>query len=407
MNRGSSLLFFILLLLMSSCERDTGGSDLVPCLEKGDTATHTLVVYMMAENSLDYYVSADCREIEEGVASLPSDGRLFLFIDDRGNPRLLQYCRDSSGEVGCSAIPLFDDEVCSSDPNVFATVMERVLSDYPTEELDLVMWSHGDGWLRGTSADIPKHSIGIDNEKNTYNDNGVITIEIEQLASVLEGLPVKVNRLMFDACLMQCIEVAYALRNSANWIIASPAEIPGPGAPYQSVVPLFFDKNGSVEDIIDVYKGYYDGNANGVVLSCVDTRCLQELADSTRGYVNKYFLSSKKREYIDVFSYLAGGFVNSKFAYPCYYDMNAIMKKYLAADEYVAWKSVFDKVVVYQVASPAWWSAIRSSHFMVNMNIFSGVSLYMPQPGSRNEKLNAEFSTTEWYNAVGWDTAGW
>ena len=34
---------------------------------------------------------------------------------------------------------------------------------------------------------------------------------------------------LFDACFMQSIEVAYALRNFTDYYIGSPTEIPGPG----------------------------------------------------------------------------------------------------------------------------------------------------------------------------------
>lgn len=86
---------------------------------------------------------------------------------------------------------------------------------------------------------------------------------------------------MFDACFMQCAEVAYALRDCANWIIASPAEIPGYGAPYDIVVPLFFDATASPQSIIDAYKAGYEGENTGVVLSAVRCAAMQQFADAT------------------------------------------------------------------------------------------------------------------------------
>ena len=51
---------------------------------------------------------------------------------------------------------------------------------------------------------------------------------------------------------MQCVESAYALRGAVEWIIASLAEIPGNGALYSTLVPRFFQNDGTVE-IIDLY----------------------------------------------------------------------------------------------------------------------------------------------------------
>ena len=42
---------------------------------------------------------------------------------------------------------------------------------------------------------------------------------------------------------MQSVEVVYQLRNRADYFIGSPTEIPGPGAPYEVVVPALFAVN--------------------------------------------------------------------------------------------------------------------------------------------------------------------
>ena len=43
--------------------------------------------------------------------------------------------------------------------------------------------------------------------------------------------------IMFDACFMMSVEVAYEVRNYTDYYIGSPTENPGPGAPYDKVVP--------------------------------------------------------------------------------------------------------------------------------------------------------------------------
>ena len=130
--------------------------------------------------------------------------------------------------------------------------------------------------------------------------------EIEELAALLKRLPTKVGRLMFDACLMQCVESSYALRGAAEWVIASPAEIPGDGALYSTLVPHFFSSDGTVE-LMDSYIKAYENEFAGVVLSAVRTEAMQHLADVTYSYVIKYFNVDRRREYADVFAYLPGG----------------------------------------------------------------------------------------------------
>ena len=399
-------ILFLLLMTLVSCNDPVSLKVMPDVVEKGETARRTLVVYMMAENSLNNYASLDVDEIMEAVPSIPRDCRLFVYVDDNKFPMITQYFRMTNGEVGNSNFLPFTTDVCSSDTAALGAVLDFILKDYPTESLDLVMWSHGDGWLRGPLNAAPQRSIGIDNGKNTYSNSVIRTIEIEELAALLERLPTRVDRLMFDACFMQCVESCYALRDAAEWIIASPAEIPGDGALYSTLVPCFFNSDGP-EEIMDSYIRAYENKTVGAVLSAVDAQGMQNLADVTYSYVVKYFNSDKRREYTDVFSYLPGGKYNGSPAYPSFFDMNAVMNKYLTADEYSHWRGALDGAVTYVASSEKWYSAVCRQVIGYGTTVCGGISMYMPQHYSRNEKFNSDFRTTEWYSAAGWQAAGW
>lgn len=400
------IIFFSLLALCSCREDVTGkivGRDGV---ERGDTATRTLLVYMMAENSLNNFASADVAEIVEAVPDMPDDCRLFVYVDDSGFPVLAEYFKMTDGSVGSSTFHPFENDICSSDTAALGTVLDFILKDYPTRNLDIVMWSHADGWLRTPLNVSAQRSIGIDNGKNTYSNKVTTSIEMEELATLLKRLPANVDRILFDACFMQCAEVAYALRDAAEWVIASPAEIPGDGADYSTLVPALFLSDG-VEDVIDAYINAYRDEFAGAVLSAVDTGQMQHLADVTYSYVIKYFNTEKKRAYADVFSYLPGGKYSGSVSYPSYFDMNAVMKKYLTAEEYAHWREAYERAVVYVGSSPKWYSAICARTIAFDESVGGGISLYMPQHSSWSVKFNEDFKTTEWYSAAGWQAAGW
>ena len=396
-----------LLLAFVSCRDvlpDGGGEDTGTLT--GDTAVRTLVVYMMAENSLASFAATDIEEIREGAVSVPSDCRLFVFVDDCGNPRMLQFKNSETGVVEEVVVNGYNNDFCSSDTAALASVLCDLLDDYPTRALDLVLWSHGDGWLPDYSRAAPMRAIGIDNGKDSFSDRTAKSIEIQELAAVIERLPAKVDRLMFDACFMQSVEVAYALRDVVEWVIASPAEIPGDGAPYDTVVGEFFASDG-VEGVIDAYKVAYEGETVGVVLSAAYMPAMQRLADVSYSIICNYFNRSKKREYIDVFAYLPGG-ASGYYGYmPCFYDANAVMRKYLTDGEFAVWKEALDAAVPYAVTTGCWYSAYVNRILPVNASVYSGISMYMPQATNRYTMLNTDFSGTEWYSAAGWDAAGW
>lgn len=397
----------VLLMIFASCSNEPHGLKVTPdVIEKGDTARNTLLVYILAENSLDGYAALDVEEIAEAAPQIPHDCRLFVYVDDRSYPMLTQYFRMTNGDAGNSNHVIFTEDVCSSDTLAMGKVLDYILDGYPTKSLDVVMWSHGNGWLRAPLYAAPQRSIGIDNGENSFSNTITKTIEIEELAALLKRLPTKVGRLMFDACFMQCVESSYALRGAAEWVIASPAEIPGDGALYSTLVPHFFSSDGTVE-LMDSYIKAYENEFAGAVLSAVRTEAMQHLADVTYSYVIKYFNVDKRREYADVFAYLPGGKYTGTTTYPSYYDINAIMSKYLTADEYAHWREAYDMAVPYTAASPKWYSALRGRAIIYDIYKGGAMSIYMPQHNSRNERFNADFRTTEWYSAAGWREAGW
>lgn len=371
---------------------------------KGDTVSRTMLIYIMAENSISSFLSTDFSEIKVGAYALPDDARLFVYFDNSDTtslPALYQY-HPYNGRLIENVVYSFNEDVCSSDTATLGKVLDIIFNNYPTENFDLIMGSHADGWIRHQAKSAPHRTIGIDNGKNTYTNVITKTIEIDELATLLDRLPVKVDRLMFDACLMQGVEVAYALRNAADWIIASPAEIPAYGAPYDKVVPLFFDAYSDVEDIMYEYKKAYDNEYYGVVLSAIRTSFLQEFADSTRRYVEKYFDIASPRNFYNCTSYVPGNI-------PAYYDMNSVMKSVLDVADYESWKNVLGNVFPYVIISNSKmvYSAIAGGRIVYISSDCGAVSAYFPQDRVANRRHNEDFKTTEWYKAAGWDVAGW
>lgn len=386
----------------------------VPAFTVGDTVSRTLLIYMMAENDLSAkyqnFSQYDMGEIKRAAMLMPDDGRLFVFLDNSDSlllPSVFQY-HHHEGRLVENVVYRFGNDVCSSDTAALGIVMREILAEYPTRNLDLVMWSHGDGWLRGVQKSGPSRSIGVDNGNNSYSQRSVKSIEIDELAALLESLPVKVDRLLFDACFMQCTEVVYALRNAVNWVIASPAEIPGYGAPYDTMVPEFFGPESSVADIMYAYKLDYDNDPDGVVLSAVNAHAMQELADCTKQYVLKYFGKENSNSYAGLFAYLPGGSYSSSKAYPAYFDMNSAMKYFLDEDDYASWKIVFDKAVpLLMVSNSKQVYSVIKGEIAIDMNGCGGVSMYIPQDEWYTESFNNDFRATEWYSSAGWDEAGW
>ena len=212
---------------------------------------------------------------------------------------------------------------------------------------------------------------------------------------------------------MQSVEVAYELRHAARYIIASPAEIPNPGAPYECLVaPMFCEPFNPVAVVERYYKMYndsvialYEGSKDryGVSLSAVNCDCLEELTAITSEMVTKYVSRGLDMDLRGVQRYYP---ISSKTR-PEFHDMNGFMSRLIMDGvDYGRWKSVFDKAVPCAM-STAWWYSNDARMQYVDLDLYGGVSCYVPQSSTVYVSLNEKFRATSWYEVSGWREVEW
>lgn len=397
--------FVLPLSILSSCRDSIDFPDNpIPGAEH-DTLECLTIVYIAAENSLSDYALKDLNEMQSAVADIPDDCGLVAFVDDVCMPRIVRF-RASAGMVVCDTLHVFSEDFCSSDTLGMRSVFDRIWSLQPARNMNIVLWSHGSGWIRSAKTQRNR-SIGIDNGNNGFSNNSTSVIEIDELAAFMETLPLKPRLIMFDACFMQCVEVAYALRNSAEWLLASPAEIPGNGAPYHLMMKHFFARDFDIETLLNAYYAAYENSRYGVVLSAVRCSAMQQLADCTARFVPTLFRRGYSVTHDSVLAYLPGGYFKSGYCYPDYFDALDVMNRMLDAEAFGQWSEAYDSAVLCKAASPSYYSAIHMRTYAVDSARFGGMSMYLPSEAAEYSVFNRDFSETEWYSAAAWAEAGW
>ena len=85
---------------------------------------------------------------------------------------------------------------------------------------------------------------------------------------------------------MSSIEMLYELRGTADYIVASPAEIMAYGFPYAEIIPMIFEEKASLVDVakqfVDYYKNRYTGTYRCAAVAVVDCSKLEALAQSVK-----------------------------------------------------------------------------------------------------------------------------
>ena len=412
-------------LLLTACSKSTSDE------EPSAIARRTVVVYMSAENNLGglSFDRNDISEMAKGMASVGDDCRLLVCVDPVNAyvpPFIAQVTKDSQHPL--DTLYHYEQDFYASDGEMFREVLSRAIALRPAQDYGLVLWGHASGWVveKDTVANAlaGRRAYGVDTGDNTSGTRGK-WMNIPTMARALEGLGVKFRFIFSDCCNMQNVETAYELRHAADYLIGSPAEIDGKGAPYDVVVKDFFlaDDEQMYRAICDDYHAQVDYVGGHLPISVVRTDRLDSLAEATRQVLPTVAAQLPKddfgRGHIYYFGLCDswGTFLQDE---KTLYDMNDIIRWGLADDEasYKAWRRSFDAAVVYSLMSTYWHantikridSRKTFADFDVTADAYGGLSMFFPQtkhdrsPYYRHNELIKQM---QWYYAVGWSAVGW
>ena len=403
------------------------GDDDEPLPWAREKAERTVMVYMAAENNLSTlgYLRGDLRELIEGSRQLTDKQRLLVFIDSMGNSKQMGFPRIIELHGGKAyTVKQYEEDFYSCDPTRFHEILKTVTHAAEAESYGLVLWGHASGWIvskdtLATDAARARRAYGQD-WGTDGNQGGEKWMNITQMARALEGLP-HLDYILADCCNMQCVEVAYELRHATDYLIGSPAEIPGSGAPYQRMVPRLFQANETFyKDIIDTYYDYYkevylyDSSLSGysVPLSVIDTRQLDSLLSATHDILPSFVPSYPQ----------SLGLMETNFAFylyaetPLMYDMHAMMRYYTTGDAYSKWADAFNKAVPYRRMSKKWdsmpWGQKNAfPSFTMDEAAHGCVSMFVPLNtqyyNAGTNRMNQTFRQYAWHRELNWERFGW
>lgn len=411
------LIFIGVALCLLSCKKSDDSAPESP--KTPETAKRTVIVYMAGETNLSTYVQADINEMITGAQTLSDDYRLLVYVDRSSStekPFLARIKKDAQQPV--DTLYKYAEDSYTSDPEAMREVLQRAQTLCPAESYGLVLWGHANGWAIETDsvAKSPRRAYGVDNGRNTTEFQGANGkwMNIPSMRSALESLGTKWKFVFADCCNMMGVEVAYELRNVTEYLIASPAEITGVGAPYDTIVKdLFISDDATMyHAICDDYHAQTDPTGGHLPISVVKTENLPALALATRSVlpqVNDYLKAHP--DMTDVIYYYAYNYMRNDEK--VMYDMNDVVSRALEYDNeagYKDWRNVFDQTIVYSKMSTAWHAnCVDFQDFDVTSERFGGISMFFPleKYNEVSHLYNQAIKQMAWYQAVGWSSLGW
>lgn len=229
-------------------------------------------------------------------------------------------------------------------------------------------------------------SLGQDQvgERGSYQS---YEIELQDFAA---AIPMELDYLLFDACLMGGIEVAYELRGKVGLVGYSQTEVLAEGYNYKMLTSHLLknktpDPLGVCEDFFvqyDIQSGVY----RSATVSTIDCRKLESLADVCRELFATYGNEIRSLRTSGVQQ-----FFRSKYHW--FYDLESILINAGATDEELGrLHEALDECVMYKAHTPMFMNEFQ-------IHTFCGFSMYLPSNGSA--ELDKYYKTLQWNQATG------
>lgn len=313
-----------------------------------------------------------------------------------------------SGKVVSDTLYTIDKTRYATDPDVMREVLQRIADLYPNAHYGLVVSSHGTGWLPAGKYNGNDNVILFSRRRSSdsagmplfrYNENPdepkvkTFGAEVEvrdsqkysremSIQSMAAAIPIHLDYLLFDACLMGCIEVAYEFKDVADKVAFSPTEVLADGFDYSDISTLL-SNNISIEGFCERYFNHYLNSS--ATISVVKTDGLAELATISGQLFSKY------RTSINGLGIGSGIQKYFRSGHHWFYDLKDILVKAgITAGEASAFDAALDKCITYKAATKAFLGLE-----IVN---YSGLGMYLPSAGDAD--LDEFYKTLSWNKAT-------
>ncbi len=386
-----------------------------------------LLLYSAGNNSLRDYLLDDIKDLKEGwlPGKYRSDDVLLIYTHtpvSRGmystptTPYLIRLY-DDKGTVTADTLITYPKGTVSSSAAQLNKVLSHVQSAFPARSYGMIFSSHATGYLppgyylnphsytfiksgmmSAGSGQVPSPVPYVEPE---YDPSLPMVKSIGQdvspgssyeidLRHFAEAIPMKLEYILFDACLMGGAEVAYELQGKCGKVGFSQAEVLAEGLDYKTLAKhLLQGSQSDPKAVCEDYFNQYDvqsGVYRSATVSLIDCDRLGPLAD----ICNEIFRNHRE-DMAGIDPDKVQRFYRSGRHW--FYDLESIIIEAGATEsELAALHSALDECVVYKGHTPEFMQEF-------DIDIFSGLSMYLPCNGS--EELDKYYRTLSWNKATG------
>lgn len=411
---------------------------------------HVFLLYFAGFNSLYEYMynesgvsslSGDYQDLLKGYIpanrGLATDDILLTYTQFPGKARdysgelrshLVRLSRNLAGQTVRDTLKSYGPEYISADSNTLRTVLSDVKQLFPAKDYGLLFSSHATGWLpAGHTTSLETESRAGSGNGSGEEDGGAEAIgdgdgsgngsdeeEAEEpairqnsvgqtqtgtpgsykcyeidLKNFAAAIPMKLDYILFDTCLMGGIEVAYQLRNVCKRIGFSSAEILAEGFDYRNLCRhIFNEEDHGITGICYDFFAQYQAPGQQFpycTVSAVDCSGLENLAQ-----VCKDIFAANRAGLAAINPAQVQGYF--QYGWHWFYDLEDILVQAGTSEKELAdFRDALKDCVLCNYATPKFITITIRTH--------CGLSMYLPCNGEA--KLDTYYRTLDWNLATG------
>lgn len=379
--------------------------------------TKALILYAAGYNSLSSHLKGDINDLISSYVPEKDGDMLFVFSHltsakkdyvTETEPSLVRVYSEKNRTV-CDTLFRMPAGTNSTSAETMNSVLEYIRDNFKADSWNMVFSSHATGWLPeayySNSKQIEaagKNSARRSEFLYTEEENDENLPEVKSVGQMVQGnvasemnikdfaaaIPMYMDCIFFDACLMGGIEVAYELKDICGKVGFSQTEVLADGLNYKKLAENILKKNDAKKVCEDFFTQYesLSGNYRSATISLIDCTKLDALAAVCRNIFDSNRENISKISKANVQKYYRGD-------HPWFFDMQSVIENTTSdAAQLESFKKALNACVLYKASTERFMETIA-------LKTVSGFSMYIPSTSA--EYLNNYYMGLQWNKATG------
>lgn len=375
--------FFLLIsiITLASCGSDDPDGPTPPKPFVPTTSANTVFVFMPYTGDSNPFYGAlldNIKDMEEAIKENKGlgDTHLIVFISKDYKESHLINIGYENGTCRRDTVKTYDYALYTTAEGISSMLGDVKKYAPASVQYSMIVGCHGEGWMPSSTR------------STRWFGGSKYQINISDLVDGIKNANMSMNYILFDACYMSAVEVAYDLRDVTKYLIASTSEMMSAGMPYKKILKHIIKLNPDYASLTKDFIDFYKSNSNPYgTIAVTDCAHIEDMAALMKQ------INSTHEELTNADSNVQD--LDAGHRTPTvYFDFGSYVNALCADDEgaKAQFSSLMNELVPYKGCTDYIYSDYDRKELKVNE--FSGLTI--SDPSQNSSAINTKKQTAWW-----------